>query len=136
MTTPLVWRVAEFVDEARDATLQSILSNKAGKQRTVQRVKGKSSPWRLRGHGKRRRKHNTSFRGEGLFENIQRWFVKHAIKVTPVANMQKGLQAVVYDPKTKTRQSVSWLPGRIWKEAGAKDRMLNKYYYPKSKWQA
>ena len=73
-------------------------------------------------------------RGGGIFDSIKTWVVKTAIKTTPVANMQRGLQARVYDPKTRKSKPISWLPKRAWREAAVNSRVLDKYYFPKGKW--
>ena len=100
------------------------------KKRRVKKTRGKKK----KNVRSRRRGGRKELRGGGVFENIKKWFVKSAIKVTPVQNMQRGLKATVYDPKTKTTKPICFLPRKAWQEAGVKDKTLDKYYYPKSKW--
>ena len=82
----------------------------------------------------KRHRRRSDLRGGGIFDCIKKWVVKIAIKTTPVANMQRGLQARVYDPQTKKTKPISWLPKRAWREAGVNRRVLDKFYYPKGKW--
>ena len=99
------------------------------KKRKVKKTRGKKKK-----NVRRRRGGRKELRGGGVFENIKNWFVKSAIKVTPVLNMQRGLKATVYDPKTGKTKPLSRLPRRAWQEAGVKDKTFDKYYYLKSKW--
>ena len=56
---------------------------------------------------KKRGSRRNELQGGGIFDSIKNWVVKTAIKTTPVANMQRGLQARVYDPKTRKSKPIS-----------------------------
>ena len=65
--------------------------------------------------------------GKGLFENIRKWFVKTAYKMTPVP--KKLFFAKVLDKKTGKLKPASVLPREFWRSAGVPKAHLDKFHY-------
>ena len=69
--------------------------------------------------------------GGNIIDNIRNWFVKMAIKTTPMPMMQKGSKPRVIHKKTGKWEKVNLIPRAAWKYAGVPDKALNKWKYMK-----
>ena len=69
--------------------------------------------------------------GSNVFDSIWNWFVKTAIKTTPIPMLQKGLKPCVLNKKTGKWEKANVLPRTVWKYAGAPDKAFDKWKYLK-----
>lgn len=81
--------------------------------------------------GKKRPNRKQGFRGRGLFDNIQHWVVKNALKLTPLPMIQKALNPTVKKPGWKKARPLQFLPRGVWKAAGVPKTVLDKFEYAK-----
>ena len=59
--------------------------------------------------------------GGNIFDSIRNWFVKTAIKTTPIPLLQKGLKPRVLNKKTSEWEKANSLPRTVSKYAGVPD---------------
>ena len=69
--------------------------------------------------------------GGYIFDSIRNWFVKTAIKTTPIPMLQKGLKPRVLNKKTGKWEKANLLPRTVLKYAGVPDKALDKWKYLK-----
>ncbi len=87
-----------------------------------------------RGRRRRRRRRYGAvskeiLRGRGLFDNIKHWFVKNAIKLTPLREVQRSLKPTIKKKGWKKAKKVQFLSREFWRHAGVPRKKLDPYYY-------
>ena len=68
-------------------------------------------------------------RGKGLFKNIQNWFVKTGLGITPLPDLQRGLKPTIKRKGWKKAKPLQFLPRGVWKAAGVPKKTLDKFAY-------
>ena len=117
----------------RSTKKASVKSKVRGKGRTFN-APGRRPPPRLsfQGSGKKRKKKRKSIKGRGIFKNIQQWFTKTALGITPLPGLQRELKPTVWKKGWKKPRPLQMIPRAIWKATGVPNKVLNRFEYAKA----